>query len=61
MTVAYLTQEEFKTFERKAVACAKAGIELDYSVAQRNKRKVKVTLNKKYDFEELDRVSEGVN
>tara|TARA_B100000575_G_C23062004_1_gene611427 strand:+ start:429 stop:614 length:186 start_codon:yes stop_codon:yes gene_type:complete len=55
---AYLTQAEFKTFERKvSVLFDNTGEKLDYSVVGRNKRKVKVTLNKDYDIKWLDQNS----
>ena len=56
---AYLSQADFKTFERKVAILAKAGVDLDYTVAQRNKRKVKITLNKEYVFNALDAITEG--
>lgn len=56
---AYLSQADFKVFERKVAILAKAGVNLDYTVAQRNKRKVKITLNKEYDFNKLDAITEG--
>ena len=56
---AYLSQADFKVFERKVAILAKAGVDLDYTVAQRNKRKVKITLNKEYDFNKLDAITEG--
>ena len=60
--VAVLTQAEFKTFERKvANLFTNTGVQLDYTVAGRNKRSVKVTLNKEYDIAWLDTNSEGVS
>ena len=56
-----LSQADFRTFERKvANILANTGEALDYSVVGRNKREVKVTLNKDYDIEWLDANSEGV-
>ena len=60
MTTATLTQQEFKTFQRKVKALKKNGLELDHTVVGRNKRKVKIIINKEYDYDELDRLSEGV-
>ena len=54
---AFLTQSEYKTFQRKVSALKSKGIELDFDVFQPNKRKVKVVLNQQYDFDELDRLS----
>ena len=60
MMTAILTQQEFKTFQRKVKALKENGLELDHTVLGRNKRKVKVTLNKEYDLNELERLSGGV-
>jgi len=58
---AVLTQAEFKTFERKvATIFANTGEQLDYTVVGKNKREVKVTLNKDYDVKWLDANSEEV-
>ena len=57
---AILTQKEYGTFKRKVNALAKNGLVLEHTVAGANKRKVKVTLLKEYDFDELDRLSGGV-
>lgn len=58
---AVLTQAEFKTFERKvANILANTGEQLDYTVVGKNKREVKVTLNKDYDVKWLDANSEEV-
>lgn len=61
MTTAILTQKEYGTFKRKVNALAKNGLVLDHTVVGANKRKVKVIINKEYDYEELDRLSKGVN
>ena len=56
---AVLTQAEFKTFERKvANILTNTGEKLDYTVAGKNKREVKITLNKEYDVKWLDANSE---
>jgi len=60
MMTATLTQQEFKTFQRKVKALKENGLELDHTVVGRNKRKVKVTLLKDYDIDELERLSGGV-
>ena len=60
MMTATLTQQEFKTFQRKVKALKENGLELDHTVVGRNNRKVKVTLNKEYDLNELERLSGGV-
>ena len=54
---AFLTQSEYKTFQRKVEDLKSKGFELDFDVFQPNKRKVKVVLNQQYDFDELDRLS----
>ena len=60
MMTATLTQQEFKTFQRKVKALKENGLELDHTVVGKNKRSVKVTLNKEYDLDELERLSGGV-
>ena len=60
MMTAVLTQQEFKTFQRKVKALKENGFDLDHTVVGKNKRKVKGILNKEYDFDELDRLSGGV-
>ena len=60
MMTAILTQQEFRTFQRKVKALKENGFDLDHTVVGKNKRKVKVTLNKEYDFDELDRLPGGV-
>jgi hypothetical protein len=55
MMTATLTQQEYKTFQRKV-----NGLDLDHTVVGKNKRSVKVTLNKEYDLDELERLSGGV-
>ena len=58
---AVLTQAEFKTFERKvANILTNTGEKLDYTVVGRNKREVKIMLNKEYDVKWLDANSEEV-
>lgn len=58
---AVLTQAEFKTFERKvANILTNTGEKLDYTVVGKNKREVKITLNKEYDVKWLDANSEEV-
>jgi len=57
---AILTQQEFRTFQRKVKALKANGVDLDHTVVGKNKRSVKVILNKEYDFDELDRLSGGV-
>ena len=60
MMTAILSQKEYKTFQRKVKALKENGLDLDHTVVGKNKRKVKVILNKEYDFDELDRLSGGV-
>ena len=60
MMTAILSQKEYKTFQRKVKALKENGFDLDHTVVGKNKRKVKVILNKEYDFDELDRLSGGV-
>ena len=60
MMTATLTQQEYKTFQRKVKALKENGFDLDHTVVGKNKRKVKVILNKEYNFDELDKLSGGV-
>ena len=60
MMTAILSQKEYKTFQRKVKALKENGLDLDHTVVGKNKRSVKVTLNKEYDFDELDKLSGGV-
>ena len=51
MMTAILTQQEFKTFQRKVKALKENGLELDHTVVGRHKRKVTVILTKEYNFD----------
>ena len=42
MMIAYLTQQDYKTFQRKVKTLAEKGVKLDFDVFSKNKRKVKV-------------------
>tara|TARA_R100000742_G_C4278924_1_gene102418 strand:+ start:951 stop:1133 length:183 start_codon:yes stop_codon:yes gene_type:complete len=59
MRVVNLKQAEYKQFKRRVAILQEKGIELDFSVAQPNKRVVKITLNKEYDWNKLDEVCEN--
>ena len=54
MRVVYLTQPEYKQFQRRVAKLKKQGINLNMSVAQPNKRKVKISVHEEYDWQELD-------
>ncbi len=51
-----LTQREYAQFKRRVDILAKKGIALDHTVAGANKRVVKLTMHKEYDWAELDKV-----
>ena len=57
MRIAFLTQDEYKTFKQKVKNMKANGIKLDFDVFQPKKRKVKVVLNKDYDNDLLDEMS----
>jgi hypothetical protein len=54
-----LPQEEYRQFKRRINILQKNGINLDYSVAQPNKRVVKITMHKDYNWDMLDEVCEA--
>tara|TARA_R100001510_G_scaffold57285_1_gene64855 strand:- start:264 stop:563 length:300 start_codon:yes stop_codon:yes gene_type:complete len=56
MTVAMLSQKDFQTFKKKVAILRGAGIELEYSVAKPNHKKVKVTMHTPIDAQKWDRV-----
>ena len=56
MTVAMLTQKDFQEFKKKVVKLSDAGIELDYTVAKPNHKKVKVTMHTPIDAQKWDEV-----
>ena len=54
-----LTQADYKKFLRKVSILKDNGIVLDYTVASPNKRVVKLTMNKVYDWVKLDSICEN--
>ena len=56
MRVVFLNQTEYKNYQRKVAKLKQKGINLDIVVAQPKKRKVKLTVNTEYDWQELDRL-----
>ena len=58
MQVVNLTQQEYKTFERKVAILKKNGVPLDYEVAGKNKRSVKVTMHTPVEVEKWDAICE---
>jgi len=54
-----LTQREYAQFKRRVDILSKAGIALDHTIAGANKRVVKLTLHRQYDWEKLDEVCDG--
>ena len=51
-----LTQVEYAQFKRRVDILSKAGIVIDHTVAGANKRVVKLTMHKEYDWAKLDEV-----
>ena len=51
-----ISQEDYQTFLKNVSILKKNNIELDYTVSQPKKRKVKVTMNQSYDWNKLDEV-----
>ena len=51
-----LTQVEYAQFKRRVDILSKAGIVLDHKVVGTNKRVVKLTMHKEYDWQKLDEV-----
>ena len=54
-----LTQREYTQFKNRVGILAKKGIALDHTVAGANKRVVKLTMHKEYDWKKLDEVCNG--
>ncbi len=53
-----ITQADYKKFLRKVSILKSNGIVLDYTVVSPNKRVVKLTMNKVYDWVKLDSICE---
>ena len=51
-----LTQKEYAQFKSRVDILAKKGIVLDHAVSGANKRVVKLTMHKEYDWNKLDEV-----
>jgi hypothetical protein len=51
-----LTQREYAQFKRRVDILSKKGIALEHTVAGANKRVVKLTMHKEYDWAKLDEV-----
>ena len=56
MVVVNLTQKEYGQFKRRVGILAKKGVALEHKVAGANKKVVKLTMLKEYDWAELDRI-----
>ena len=55
MQVVNLTQREYAQFKRIVDFLAKKGIVIEHTVVGANKRVVKLTIHKAYDWEQLDK------
>jgi len=51
-----LTQQEYAKFKDRVDILSKKGIVLDHTVSGANKRVVKLTMHKEYDWNKLDEV-----
>jgi hypothetical protein len=60
MQVAILTQEDFIEFNKRVAVLKEAGVELDYTVAKPNHKKVKVTMLTPIEEAKWDAIYEGV-
>ena len=58
MTV-IISQSDYKIFSSKVKKLASKGIDLEYKVTKPNHKRVKITVNREYDWAELDRVCDG--
>jgi hypothetical protein len=56
MQVVNLNQKEYAQFKNKVNILSKKGIVLDHTVSGANKRVVKLTMHKEYDWNKLDEV-----
>jgi hypothetical protein len=54
-----LTQKEYAQFKSRVDILAKKGIVLDHTVSGANKRVVKLTMHKEYDWNKLDEVCDA--
>ncbi len=55
MQVANLTQKEYAQFKRRVDFLAKKGMVIEHTVVGANKRVVKLTIHKAYNWEQLDK------
>ena len=53
-----LTQKEYSQFKRRVDILSKKGIVLDHTIAGANKRVVKLTIHKEYNWDNLDNICE---
>jgi len=51
-----LTQQEYAKFKDRVDILSKKGIVLDHTISGANKRVVKLTMHKEYDWNKLDEV-----
>ena len=54
MQVVNLNQKEYAQFKNRVNFLAKKGIAIEHTVSGANKRVVKLTMHKEYDWEQLD-------
>ena len=53
-----VNQTEYKKFKNRVGILASKGINLDYTVSKPNHKRVKIVLNKSYDWDNLDKMCE---
>ena len=53
-----VNQTDYKKFKNRVGILASKGINLDYTVAKPNHKRVKIVLNKSYDWDNLDKMCE---
>ena len=53
-----VNQTDYKKFKNRVGILAKKGINLDYKVVKPNHKRVKIVLNKSYDWDNLDKMCE---
>ena len=59
MRTVYLSQPEYRQFNRRVAKLKAQGINLNISVAQPKKRQVKLTVHTEHNWEQLDTLCES--
>jgi len=53
-----VNQTDYKKFKNRVGILTKKGINLDYTVSKPNHKRVRIVLNKSYDWDNLDKMCE---